>query len=171
MFDRASLPKLFGAFAVLALLGTGRLSSAADTHTVIVWSDLRSLGVEGRGWNDTRDFYDRLPAKAEGLVRAPVWDLSHDSAGMCVRFVTDATKIRARWALLNAWLYLPNETAIANSGLDLYVKTGHGWHWLAVGQPTAQTNEATLVENLIPGKREYILGSSGKFESERMILA
>ena len=32
------------------------------------WLDIRQLGVEGRGWNDTKDFYDRLPAKAEGVV-------------------------------------------------------------------------------------------------------
>src|SRR5882762_1953891 len=24
------------------------------------WLDIRQLGVEGRGWNDTKDFYDRL---------------------------------------------------------------------------------------------------------------
>lgn len=55
------------------------------------------------------------------------------------------------------WLYLPNMTAIGKSGLDLYVKTDQGWHWLAVGQPVAQTNEVTLVKDLIPGKREYLL--------------
>ena len=41
-----------------------------------------------------------------------------------MRFVTDATIIRARWAVTKSWLYLPNETAIANSGLDLYVING-----------------------------------------------
>jgi GDSL-like Lipase/Acylhydrolase family/N-terminus of Esterase_SGNH_hydro-type len=122
-----------------------------------LWFDIRQFGVEGRGWNDTKDFYDRLPAKAEGVVRKPVWDLSRNSAGMCVRFVTDATTIHARWAVTDPWLYLPNITAIGKSGLDLYVKTENGWHWLAVGQPTAQTNEVTLVKDLIPGKREYLL--------------
>ena len=122
-----------------------------------LWFDIRSFGVEGRGWNDTRDFYDRLPARAEAIVRKPVWDLSRNSAGMCVRFVTDATTIRARWAVTESWLYLPNITAIGKSGLDLYVKTDKGWHWLAVGQPIAQTNEVTLVEKLMPGKREYLL--------------
>ena len=149
--------KLVGTLALAILSGGGGAMANPLTNAAIAWTDIRRFGVEGRGWNNTRAFYDRLPAKAEGVVRPPVWDLSHDSAGMCVRFVTDATTLRARWALLNAWLYLPNETAIANSGLDLYVKTGHGWHWLAVGQPTAQTNEVALVENLIPGKREYIL--------------
>jgi lysophospholipase L1-like esterase len=122
-----------------------------------LWFDIRQLDVEGRGWNDTKNFYDRLPAKAEGVVRQPVWDLSRNSAGICVRFVTDATRLRARWALTEPWLYLPNMTAIGKSGLDLYVKMDQGWRWLAVGQPTEQTNEVVLVENLIPGKREYLL--------------
>ena len=132
------------------------LAQMAATNSA--WSDIRQFGVEGRGWDDTKDFYDRLPARAETVVRAPVWDLSRNSAGLCVRFVTDATAIRARWALTESWLlYLPNATAIGKSGLDLYVKVDGRWHWLAVGQPTAQTNEVTLVENLLPGKREYLL--------------
>ena len=49
----------------------------------ISWFDIRQFGVEGRGWEDTKDFYDRLPAKAEGKVRPPVWDLSHDSYFTC----------------------------------------------------------------------------------------
>ncbi len=132
-------------------------SSATTAQNQIRWSDIRAFGVEGRGWNDTKDFYDRLPAKAEGVVRPPVWDLSRNSAGMCVRFVTDATEIHARWAVTDSWLYQPNATAICVSGLDLYVKLENGWRWLAVGIPHSQTNEVTLVKNLLPGKREYLL--------------
>ena len=159
LFIRRSAARL----ARLALLwiaatgGAGAQPQAQPVAPAIRWADIRPLGVEGRGWDDTKHFYDRLPARAEGLVRKPVWDLSQHSAGRCVRFVTDATKIRARWAVTDPWLYLPNITAIGKSGLDLYVRTDQGWHWLAVGQPTAQTNEVTLVENLIPGKREYLL--------------
>lgn len=149
--------KLTSAFVAAIWLLTISTEAAPDKNLATTWSDIRQFGMEGRGWDDTKSFYDRLPAKAEGMVRPPVWDLSHDSAGMCVRFVSDATTLRARWTLINSWLYLPNETAIANSGLDLYVKMTNGWHWLAVGQPTAQSNEVTLVENLLPGKREYLL--------------
>lgn len=147
---------------LVGLLGFASISTIAQTNAnaltmKILWSDIRSFGVEGRGWDDTKAFYDRLPAKAEGVVRQPVWDLSRNSAGMCVRFVTDATTIHARWALTEPWLYLANMTAIGKSGLDLYVKMDGGWRWLAVGQPSAQTNEVTLVKDLIPGKREYLL--------------
>jgi len=149
--------------ALLALLLAGVIRSAnagPDSQadgSKILWTDIRQFGVEGRGWNDTKDFYDRLPARAEGVVRKPVWDLSHDSAGECVRFVTDATEIHAHWAVTDPWLYQPNATAIAVSGLDLYVKMPSGWRWLAVGIPSQQTNDVTLVKNLIPGKREYLL--------------
>jgi len=153
------LPMLAAAFPVFPVwfAAAQPAPGPAGTNDTPPWYDIRQFGVEGRGWNDTRDFYDRLPARAETMVRKPVWELSRNSAGMCVRFVTDATALRARWALTESWLYLPNMTAIGKSGLDLYVKTDKGWHWLAVGQPTAQTNEVTLVENLLPGKREYLL--------------
>lgn len=130
----------------------------AHTENSVAWFDIRDLNVEGRGWTNTQRFFDRLPIAAEGKVREPVWNLSRHSTGMCVRFVTDATTIHARWALHHAWLSMPNMTATGVSGLDLYVRTVEGkWHWLGVGQPTGQTNTVQLVENLIPGEREYLL--------------
>ena len=151
-------PPFLTLFIVLLLFQAGFFAMAqTSTNVPLQWKDIRGFGVEGRGWDETKAFYDRLPAKAEGVVRKPVWDLSRDSAGMCVRFVTDATEIHARWVLTEAWLYQPNATAICVSGLDLYVKTDEGWHWLAVGIPQSQTNDVTLIKNLLPGRREYLL--------------
>src|SRR5439155_18754242 len=48
----------------------------------IAWYDVREWGVEGKGWSETARFFDRLPAKAEGVVPAPVWNLSRQAAGM-----------------------------------------------------------------------------------------
>ncbi len=122
------------------------------------WKDIREFNIEGRGWNDTKAFYDRLPAKAESLVRPEVWNLSRQSAGLQVRFVSDATSIAARWALTSTNLAMPNMAAIGCSGLDLYVRTKQGdWRWLGVGQPKAQTNTATLISGMPPGEREYLL--------------
>jgi lysophospholipase L1-like esterase len=123
-----------------------------------LWYDIRDLGVEGRGWSDTKSFYDRLPAKAEGVVRDPVWRLAQHSAGMCVRFVTDATTIHARWTLRSPSLAMPHMPATGVSGLDLYAKDGHGqWRWLGVGRPAQQTNQQALASGLPAGKREYLL--------------
>jgi len=126
--------------------------------TSLHWTDIRELGVEGQGWRDTEAPYDRLPARAEDKVRAPVWRLSRNSAGMHVRFMTDATSIHARWAVTSSNLAMSHMAATGVSGLDLYVKTEKGeWRWLAVGRPDKQTNVVSLVTNLPPGRREYLL--------------
>jgi hypothetical protein len=129
-----------------------------DESSQTLWYDVRDLGVEGQGWSDTKAPYDRLPAKAEGVVRAAVWGLSRHSAGLCVRFVTDAATLQARWTLTSDRLAMPHMAATGVSGLDLYVKVDGRWRWLAVGQPRqAPTNTAQLTANLPPGHREYTL--------------
>jgi hypothetical protein len=158
------MPSRFPCLAALLLgaLVTPGLSPsiiAAETAApTIHWTDIREFGLEGQGWRDTKDPYDRLPARAEGRVRQPVWDLSHHSAGMHVRFVTDAPEIHARWTLRSSQLSMVHMAATGVSGLDLYVKTETGdWRWLAVGRPEAQSNTAALVKSLPAGSREYLL--------------
>ena len=134
------------------------LGKAAPNDST-VWYDIRLAGLEGQGWSDTEAPFDRFPAKAKGVERPPVWDLSRDSAGLCVRFVTDAPKIQARWTVRSESLGMPHMAATGVSGLDLYVKTDDGrWRWLSVGQPKAfPTNTATIVNNLPAARREFLL--------------
>ncbi|HEX8915124.1 MAG TPA: SGNH/GDSL hydrolase family protein [Humisphaera sp.] len=146
-----------------ALAPAARAAEALDPKTAddakgVLFFDAKAIGIEGQAWAETKAPYDRLPAKAEGVVRPPVWNLSRDSAGMAVRFVTDAPAIHCRWALTKASLAMPHMAATGVSGVDLYVRTEQGnWHWLAVGKPTAQANTAALVSNIPAGKREYLL--------------
>src|SRR5262245_29399608 len=83
----------------IVLFATTDAAFGQQQTNLLQWHDARELTLEGKGWSDTKDFYDRLPARAQPTVRTQVWTLSHDSAGMCVRFVTDATAISARWTL------------------------------------------------------------------------
>jgi hypothetical protein len=94
------------------------------------------------------------------MVRDAVWGLSRHSAGMCVRFVTDANAIQARWKVTSTRLAMPHMAATGVSGLDLYVKSNKGWRWLGVGQPKNEkdlTQTATLVTGIPPGAREYLM--------------
>ncbi len=148
------------ACALIGLSGQSRAQSVlvSQEQEGLRWFDARQLGVEGQGWTENKSPYDRLPAKAEGKVRDAVWGLSRDSAGMCVRFVTDATTIHARWTLTKAKLEMPHMAATGVSGLDLYAKDDKGrWRWVAVGKPTAQTTTQKLAEGITPGKREYLI--------------
>jgi len=123
----------------------------------LLWYDIRALGVEGQGFGDLAHPFDRLPAKAEGVVREPVWDLSHNSAGLCVRFVADATTVSAHWKLRSGSLAMDHMPATGVSGLDLYGRDEAGWHWVGVGRPGAVENDSTLASGLDPGPREFIL--------------
>lgn len=128
--------------------------AAAD----LAWHDVTKWGVEGRGWADQerKRWFDRFPAKAEGKVTSAVWNLSRDSAGMMVRFKTDATAIHARYKLSKANLGMPHMPPTGVSGLDLYARDTDGkWKWVQVTKPNAQTVEQQIISGLAPGEREY----------------
>lgn len=132
--------------------------AATSAETAVRWVDVRELGVEGRGWANTEAFFDRLPITAKGRAPESVWNLGKHSAGEVVRFITDSPTLQVRWELTSASLAMPHMPATGVSGVDLYVKLPSGqWHWLATGQPRAQTNTATLATGLPPGRREFLL--------------
>jgi hypothetical protein len=146
-----------------ALSGIAGAAFAAQEAAPVVeggvaWHNVQSWGVEGRGWTDTARYYDRLPAKAEGKVRAPVWSLSRHSAGMLARFETDSPAIHVRYGLLSANLDMPHMPATGVSGVDLYGRSADGKdRWLAVSRPAAQTVDARLINGPDPGRRLYTL--------------
>lgn len=148
---------ILGAVLMTVLAAATCAAQAGANDNAIKWHDAAGLTVEGRGWTDTKDFYNRLPAKAKSIVIGSVWDLSTNSAGIAIRFLTDATGIHARWKLTSSNLSMNHMAATGMSGLDLYVRYEGQWRWLAVGRPTGQENEVTLISGLPAGKREYAL--------------
>src|ERR1035437_8027395 len=103
------------------LAGAGAAGQATNQAGGLQWHDTRDLGVEGKGWAETKHFYDRWPARAEGKLRGAVWSLGEDSAGLMVRFVTDATSISVRWTLRRERLAMAHMPASGVSGVDLFV--------------------------------------------------
>jgi lysophospholipase L1-like esterase len=154
------------ALVLLALTGSLRAAGPAvdpatakvDEASGVHWYDIRSLGLEGQGWADVKAPFDRLPAKAEQTARPPVWALGRNSTGLCVRFVTGATAVHARWTVTGKNLAMPHMPATGVSGLDLYVRTAAGkWQWVANGRPTAETTAAQLATGLPAGEKEFLL--------------
>jgi hypothetical protein len=122
----------------------------------LLWHDVRDWGVEGKGWDDTIRYFDRLPAKARGVVREPVWDLSRHSAGMVVRFATDAPDIHVRYTLLYDTLAMPHMPATGVSGLDLYAADNRGIdRWVGVVLPDDTSIERPVAEGLRERMRRY----------------
>lgn len=124
----------------------------------MTWADVSDWGVEGQGWQaaDLKSRYDRLPAKAEKIVRPPVWSLSRDSAGISFRFNTDATEIHIRYKLGDAGLAMPHMPATGVSGIDLYGLDSDGkWKWISVSRPS-KVDASLVVKGLDPGMRSYL---------------
>lgn len=89
-----------------------------------------------------------MPARAEGIVREEVWNLSRNSAGMALRFSTASPELRVRYRLTSKTIALAHMPATGVSGCDLYGHDGTRWRWLAVSRPSKQDVEATLLEGL-----------------------
>jgi lysophospholipase L1-like esterase len=130
----------------------------------IVWHDVAEWGIEGRGWpaEDMERYYARLPAKAKGIVRDPVWSLSQDSAGMLTRFQSDATTIHVRYTLRSERVGMAHMPPTGVSGIDLYgLDPQKKWRWISVFRPgegktpNPKQNVGKLVEGLDPGTRAY----------------
>jgi len=124
----------------------------------LVWHDVTTWGVEGRILPDQerKVWFDRLPASADGMVTPSVWSLSRDSAGMLVRFKTDATAIHVHYKLRKANLAMPHMPATGVSGVDLYARDDSGrWRWVQVTRPAAQEVKAEIISGLAEGLREY----------------
>ncbi len=131
--------------------------AAPDPKGEWLWYDASRFAVEGKGWLDTASFYHRLPAKAQGVVRDPVWSLSTHSAGISVRFITDANQIAARWTVVNENLAMPHMPATGVSGLDLYANDEGVWRWIGNGRPAGKTTQAVLASGIPQGEREFLL--------------
>ncbi len=126
----------------------------------LVWHRAADWGVEGRALPEAKRlrWFDRLPAAAQGRVTDKVWQLSRESAGMLVRFRTDATTLWVDYTLLRGPNAGANQTAIGASGVDLYARDDAGrWRWVGVTRPTSQHVRQELVSGLAPGSREYAL--------------
>jgi hypothetical protein len=137
-----------------AMAGSKASSAAAEVE----WHDVQAWGVEGRAWEteDRLRYFDRFPASAQSTVSPKVWSLSRDSAGMMVRFKTDASALHVRVKLLKETLALPHMPATGVSGVDFYARDEAGkWRWVSVTKPSSADYRVEVIKGLAPGLREY----------------
>ncbi len=139
MFLRIGLPSVLALFGVVLFV----VSAFAEE---VCWHDVLTLTLEGKGWADTEAPFDRLPGSMKEKVNESAWILSKESAGICVRFVTDAATVHVRWSLVSGTLEMPHMPATGCSGVDLYARDDDSaWRFVGNGRPSKQEgNEAAL---------------------------
>ena len=92
----------------------------------------------------------------ENKLRKDVWDLGQHSAGISIRFRTNASVINVRWTVLgdNNMDHMPS-TGI--KGVDLYGWVDNGWKYVNTARVKGKVNEFTLVKTSGNIFREYLL--------------
>ncbi len=86
--------------------------------------------IEGQAFVGTLEApFDRLPQSAKNQVREAVWNLSRESAGMMIRFRTNASSISVRY-MVSSDFAMNHMPATGVSGVDLYSISNDGdWMW------------------------------------------
>lgn len=124
------MKRLFAAFVLLACL-----SAQAQTRWINPFEE--GAQTHGQGWSELRTGFNRLPDKAEGTVRGPVWDLSRQSAGLSLVFRSNAECITVRYTVAggHSMFHMPS-TGV--SGVDMYAKDKDGsLRWCACDFPAS----------------------------------
>ncbi len=120
-------------FIALFVLGLSiQTASAQNTNKYSWWNpaDCEFSVIDGQAWPDrVESRYDRLPVEAKDNVRDAVWGLSHNSAGLLIRFISNSPEIVVRYKV-SGNIAMSHMPATGVSGVDLYAKTSAGeWQW------------------------------------------
>ena len=131
--------------------------SVCHTYAQLVYHDASKFPLLGKATEATGARYERLPDSLKNISRAPLWNLSRNSAGMAIRFRSNSTTIAAKWeTLIN--FHMNHMTDTGAKGLDLYCLQKNGeWRFVNSGRPGGKTNQATIIANMRPEEREYML--------------
>ncbi len=149
------------AFLLWLIIPLSINSLLAQNTTDFTWrkpSDSKFPTVDGQFWsNEMHDSLYRLPPRAEALVRKPLWNLSKHSAGLSIRFVSNAPQIMVRYKVSGniASSHMP---ATGVSGVDLYAIDSDGnWHFCP-GKFTLKDTITFNFEKLKPNDQYHKLG-------------
>ena len=118
----------------------------------VKWIDGRYLPIEGRAFDGTEQYYDRLPTNVTTGVNGAVRTAKHHTAGMQFRFSTDSTSLVFKWTPYNNGLSADNMAATGASGIDVYrFDAGSGcWRYVKTGRISSASG-ASLSLDWTPG--------------------
>ena len=118
----------------------------------VKWIDGQYLPIEGRAFDGTDQYYDRLPTNVTESVNSAVRTMKHHTAGMQFRFSTDSKSLVFKWTPYSSSLRADNMPATGVSGIDVYrFDAGSGcWRYVKTGRIT-NASGASLSVDWTPG--------------------
>ena len=127
----------------------------------VKYHNAADLNVIGKAIPTSKDF-TRIDTAVYKFNDKVIEEYACHSTGLAVLFATDSPIIKARWVTSekNA---SENMTAIAQKGLDLYIKQDGEWVFAGVGRPQMDKgpsygcHEGTIVKSMTTERKECLL--------------
>ena len=144
---------------MIRLLSIILLSISAISAYSQVYHDMAKFPIFGTLAPDATNHYSRLPDSLQTKVREKLWYLGQNSAGMAVRFATDATSIYVKYKPLNNFA-MNHMAPTGVKGMDLYIlMPGNKWAHAGTVLPSSkgETAKAFIKDMPKTGMREYML--------------
>jgi hypothetical protein len=129
------------------------MAAASDS---LKYVNAKELQLIGKGFTDTKDIYDRLPASLEGKTRPRVWTLSKNCSGLAIRFRTNSPVIAAKWEVTED-VVMNHFAPSGIKGLDLYCLKNKKWQFVNSARPTGKSTTAIIISHMEPVEMEYML--------------
>ncbi len=134
------------------------LAITQEEESELLWIDARNLMIEGKAFEGTDTYYERVPERLKefGTTKASslFWGVTKHPSGFAVRFVTDSKSIGAVW---DGGTAMNHMAATGNSGLDLYIRENGEWVFSAVGRPKETRTVRTIKTFESKEEREFLL--------------
>ena len=144
---------------IVALLGLLLLVVGSASSKGMIYHDARKFPLYGTAVKNDSVTYTRLPYLLKTKVRKELYDLGTNTAGMYIRFATDAKKMKVKWnSRFNVEMNHMAPSGIR--GFDLYTLMEDGsWEFVGPARPVINKKKstATVFSNNKPGMREYIM--------------
>lgn len=133
------------------------LSSSMLQAQDVKYTDARDLTLVGKAVA-TPEFYHRLDTVKYTDLPPKIKYLATKSTGLAIGFKTNSKSISAKWAIKPDKVSA-NLTAIAQKGLDLYIKRNGVWEFAAIGKPAldSDSSKCNLISDMDGTEKECLL--------------
>lgn len=147
--------KILALLALLAIVLPVRAIRTDD----LVWHAADTLPLFGTLSPADTAGYIRIPSAVADTMRAEMGDLARNTAGMYIRFASDASAIGAHWKARKCF-NMNHMTAAGIRGLDLYTRLDDGtWTTVSSARPAfyKKNTQTMVITDMKPQMREYML--------------
>lgn len=143
-------------FVVVALVVLSLQASFAQKASELKYTDAQEFALLiNQGYDNTEMTYSRLPADMKDQIRKAVWDLGLNSAGLAIRFSSNAKCMGAQWTLLNNF-HMNHMPGTGIRGIDLYTLEKGEWRFVGTVQPNGKESRNIFFRNGDGSQREYL---------------